>query len=121
VVDVLKMHWYRNMFIELLIEKWIIDKPMLIYSPWRLESSMNNRLLTEWLYINKTWHVFYDPTLFQNDMKPDLDKVSVSIKLPDLLTYAILSKTVPELCHMIKPFLSSIETCKSYENELITE
>lgn len=121
IVNIFKTHWYRNMFIELLIEKWIIDSPMLIYSPRRVEPSMTSKMIEEWLYVNKTWHIFYDPILFQSKTKPDFDKIYMSIKLPDLLTYAILSNTVSELCDMIKQFLSCTETCKSSENELITE
>lgn len=106
IVEILKIYWYRNVFIESLVEQWIIDSPMLIYSPWRTDPSMNSRLIEEWLYVNKTWHIFYDPLLFKNETKPDFDNMSMGIKLPDLLTYAILSHSMQDLCYIIKPFLS---------------
>jgi hypothetical protein len=121
IVKIFRMHWYRNVFIELLAEKWIIDSPMLIYSPWRVEQSMTNRMIEEWLYANKTWHIFYDPTLFKSETRPEFDKIYMSIKLPDLLVSAMLSNTIPELCDIIKPFLSYTDTCKSSENESTTE
>lgn len=121
IESIFKTYWYRNMFIELLIEKWIIDSPMLIYSPRRVEYPTTSKMIEEWLYVNKTWHIFYDPILFQSKTKPDFDKIYMSIKLPDLLTYAIISNTVPELCNIVSSFLSCAETCKSSENELIIE
>lgn len=117
IVNIFKIHWYRNMFIELLIEKWIIDSPMLIYSPRRFKAPVTSKIIEEWLYVNKTWHIFYDPILFQSKTKPDFDRIYMSIKLPDLLTYAMLSNTVSELCDIIKPILSYTETWTYSENE----
>lgn len=121
IVDIFKEYWYRNIFIELLIKKWIIDSPMLIYSPRRLEPWMTSRMIEEWLYANKTWHIFYDPILFKHTTKPNFNKMSLSIKLPDILTCSILSRTMSELCDMMKPFLSHISSCRSSENESTIE
>ena len=105
MIEYYKHYGFRNKFIEELYEKSNMQKPLLIYSPRSVLGTRNGRILAEWLYANKSWHIFYDPVLYKDNKKLREKKFTIWLQPPDMLVYAILRKNKDKLIKLIADFL----------------
>lgn len=86
-------NWFRNVFIEKLIEEWHIAKPMMIYSPRKAKWTTTNGLVCPWVYRNTSGHIYYDPDQLDEEQFWVLNKrdFEIKIKLPDTIALLYLS------------------------------
>lgn len=120
MIQYFKHYWFRNHFIEELYNKSGMPLPMLIYSPRKLNRDRTGRrgkVLKEWLYVNKLWHIFYDPNIYKDNKALDEKNFEIWLKTPDILTYAILHRNKNELIKLVAEFLYRKTPWKSSENE----
>lgn len=105
---------YNNYIIDLLIEKWIIDKPVMIRSPRSLKRKQNWGVLAPWLYFNWYGSIFYNDgydyplILWDLELKP--------WGLTDTIIIAVLSWELWHLLDINKNVLkANLSECKFSE------
>lgn len=100
-----KTVWFRNIFIEYLIEQWIIKQPFMIYSPRKWTPT--EEMICEWVYKNHNWHIYYDPMLITQTQMIEFNKkkYELKIRLHDSIAILYLWEITNEVIWKIKTTL----------------
>ena len=119
--------WLENWFINILLNKWIISKPVIIYSPRKSKTKQTDKKIFDWTYRNSRWHIYYMPDSFnKNEAKEYFDshrkRLFIGIKLSDALMWLHLAWKLIEFIETNKDLLSErLKLWNLSESELTTE
>jgi hypothetical protein len=119
--------WLKNWFIDILLNKWIISKPVIVYSPRKTKTKQTDKKISNWMYRNSRWHIYYIPEEYNTEdamkfFKENREKLFIGIRLSDALMWLHLAWKLTEFIETNKDLLSErLKLWNLSESESTTE